>query len=210
MWIETDVGSRWWWSSGHSADGVDSNSTGNLTSDFFLVHIVAGHGWSPSSLCPRWQSIRVKIFARGSYCWNCRGGRRGGIHKLSRRSVVGVTPFLFLLSFPFFPSPTPTTDNRVSRMPAAFFQLAIITILLSPRLANAQSSTPTPVPSPVPLPTNLLVSTNPTAVPLTQIGPSEPASPTPTYASTPTSGSVPSFIPNAPPLPNRMYSNIKR
>ena len=32
MWIETDVGSCWWWSSGHSAEGVDCNTTGYLTS----------------------------------------------------------------------------------------------------------------------------------------------------------------------------------
>lgn len=34
MWIETDVGSCWWWSSGHSADVVDSITTENLPGRF--------------------------------------------------------------------------------------------------------------------------------------------------------------------------------
>lgn len=36
MWIEADVGSCWWWSGGHSANGVDSITTENLTPLFFL------------------------------------------------------------------------------------------------------------------------------------------------------------------------------
>ena len=210
MWIETDVGSCWWWSSRHAADGVNSNSTRNLTSHFFLVHVVEGsvaHIWSLSSLCPP----GIKIFATA---WAAIVGTAataegaGYISKLSRRSAVGVTPLSPPPFFPFFPPATPTTAS--SRMSTAIFQLAIITVLLSLRLANAQSSSPTPVPSPDPLPPNLLVSTNPTAVPLTQIGASEPASPTPTLQSTPASGSVPTFLPNAPPLPNRKRSNHRR
>lgn len=46
-----------------------------------------------------------------------------------------------------------------------------------------------------------LNSVNPTAVPLSQIISTESPSPTPTLVSTPTSGSVPTFLPNAPALP---------
>ncbi|KAF9793235.1 carbohydrate esterase family 4 protein [Thelephora terrestris] len=42
---------------------------------------------------------------------------------------------------------------------------------------------------------------NPTAVPLSQIGSTESSSPTPTLQGTPASGTVPTFLPNAPPLP---------
>ncbi|KAF9653920.1 hypothetical protein BDM02DRAFT_3216331 [Thelephora ganbajun] len=92
-------------------------------------------------------------------------------------------------------------------MSASIFQLAIITILLSSPWANAQSSqssqlsSSTSLSSLPPAPSVSFVSVNPTAVPLSRIGATEPASPTPTLASTPTSGSVPTFLPNAPPLP---------
>ena len=95
----------------------------------------------------------------------------------------------------------------VLTMSTSVLQLTFITVLLSLRLAHAQSlSSSSPLPSLPPAPSVSLLSTNPTAVPLSQIGPTEPASPTPTLASTPTSGSVPTFIPNAPPLPNRKRS----
>lgn len=110
-------------------------------------------------------------------------------------------PFLQLLSLSSFPSPAPssapttTTTIAFFRMTASLFKLVTIAALLSSRLANAQSFS--------------LASVNPSAVPLSQIGPSEAASPTPTIPPTPASGSVPTFIPNAPPLPSRKHSNNK-
>ena len=107
-------------------------------------------------------------------------------------------------------------------MPPSIFQLITLSILLSSRLANAQtpsSSLPASSPlgssslvssSPVqslPAPSVSLLSTNPTAVPLSQIVSNEPSSPTPTLASTPASGASPTFIPGAPGLPARKCSN---
>jgi hypothetical protein len=77
-------------------------------------------------------------------------------------------------------------------------------------LANAQSSSPvvSSASSPgLPTPSVSLLTINPTAVPLSQIGSTESSSPTPTLQGTPASGTVPTFIPNAPPLPAREYSD---
>lgn len=110
-------------------------------------------------------------------------------------------------------------------MPPSIFQLITISILLSSRLASAQTpSSSLPSSSPLgssslgssslvqtlPTPSVSLLSTNPTAVPLSQIVSNEPSSPTPTLASTPASGATPTFIPGAPGLPSRKYSNRMR
>ena len=47
-----------------------------------------------------------------------------------------------------------------------------------------------------------LASTNPTAVPLSSINPSEPTKATEALKTTPTVGSVPSYLPGASGLPN--------
>jgi len=47
--IETDVGSRWWWSSGHSVDIVNSDTTENLLS-LSLTFLGFFLGYLPSDL----------------------------------------------------------------------------------------------------------------------------------------------------------------
>jgi hypothetical protein len=51
-----------------------------------------------------------------------------------------------------------------------------------------------------------LASTNPTAVPLSAIGPSESPKATEALNPTPTAGSVPSYLPGASGLPNGMFT----
>ncbi|RDB29322.1 Chitin deacetylase [Hypsizygus marmoreus] len=76
-----------------------------------------------------------------------------------------------------------------------------------PTTTNIPVISPTPTtPAPVPVPTTTytfsLQSTNPTAVPLTAIISSAPSSVTRPLDHTFTPGSVPTFLPGAPPLPN--------
>lgn len=132
--------------------------------------------------------------------------QRSRVRSEAVRTIIlagsSVHPLFLLLTSTTFKSAFPIMSTSI-------FQLAVISVLLSLRLADAQSlsSSSSPLPSLPPPPSVSLVSTNPTAVPLSQIGPTEPASPTPTLASTPASGSVPTFIPNAPPLPNGKCPN---
>ena len=56
--------------------------------------------------------------------------------------------------------------------------------------------------STLPTTTFSLESTNPTAVPLSSIVVNAPSAPTSPLASIPTAGTVPSYMPNAPPIPN--------
>ena len=211
MWIETDMGSCWWWSSGHSADGVDSNTieiSPTLSSAAsFLFSLRLLHTLSLALVSTyACSSFGIKVLAAGEragYNWNCRDGRR----------VWSALLPLFLQPPPSLSLPSTTTTTvttAFSRMAVSIFQLAVISILLSSRLTNAQSSiTSTPVPSLLPSPSVTLVSTDSTAVPLSQIGATEPASPTPTLTSTPAPGSTPTGIPNAPPLPDRKRSNAE-
>ena len=122
------------------------------------------------------------------------------------------SPPIFLNLPPLIPSLFPsTTLTASSNMTPSVFQLAFLTILFCSRLADAQSSSlpssslPTSsvsTPS-LPTPSVSLLSVNPTAVPLSQIVSTESPAPTPALPSTPKAGTVPTFIPNAPPLPNR-------
>ena len=136
--------------------------------------------------------------------------RQGGsrIHKNWLCCFFLTSPF-FLLTF-LVRCSTPSSAALASfKMSLSLFQLAFLTILLSSRLVHAQSSvTPSTTPTPsgvAPQPSVSLVSTNPTAIPLTQIVSTEPASPTPSLPSTPVAGTVPTFLPNAPKLPSRKY-----
>ncbi|KDR84842.1 hypothetical protein GALMADRAFT_53673 [Galerina marginata CBS 339.88] len=67
--------------------------------------------------------------------------------------------------------------------------------------ASAPGVTAAPSPS-TPLPTVSLLATNPTAVPLSAINSLQASSATLPLASTAVPGSVPTFLPGAPPLPN--------
>ena len=139
------------------------------------------------------------------------GRRTSGIHKVR---LPCLPPAFSSSSLFTFSSPTPSVVTFASsKMPVSILQLSFTAVLLSLRLANAQSSSsPTSsgtTPS-LPTPSVSLNSVNPTAVPLTQIISTEPASPTPTLVSTPTSGSVPTFLPNAPALPARKHPNSKQ
>jgi hypothetical protein len=55
-----------------------------------------------------------------------------------------------------------------------------------------------------------LLSTNPTALPLSSIVGGAPSQPTHPLPSSPVAGAQPTFIPAAPPLPNGVFSNISR
>ena len=138
-----------------------------------------------------------------------------GIHKVK----PGRPPPIFSQppSLPLFlplPSTTPSPATTTSsKMPAPVFRLAFLTILLCLRSADAQSSSSSSPPSSstasLPAPSVSLLSVNPTAVPLSQIISTESPAPTPSLPSTPASGTVPTFLPNAPPLPSRKHMNAK-
>lgn len=92
--------------------------------------------------------------------------------------------------------------------------------LASGASSNAASSAATGIPigginttmvslSSLPTASFSLEATNPTAVPLSSIYAGMPSAPTSPLSSTPTPGAVPTYMPNAPPLPNGEFSDIK-